>query len=62
MEFRTDLALEKREILGEKEPEGVSSREFEKGTVKITKIQILNQKGSEALGKLLADVSGSKHL
>ena len=43
MEFRTDLALEKREILGEKEPEGVSSREFEKGTVKITKIQILNQ-------------------
>ena len=51
MEFRTDLALEKREILGEKEPEGVSSREFEKGTVKFTKIRILNEKGSEALGK-----------
>lgn len=51
MEPRTDLALEKREILGNKEPEGVESCEFTEGEVNFTKIRILNEKGSEALGK-----------
>lgn len=51
MEPRTDLALEKREILGKKEPEGVESSEFTEGEVSFTKIKILNEKGSEALGK-----------
>lgn len=51
MEPRTDLALEKREILGKKEPEGVESSEFSKGGVSFTKIKIINKKGSEILGK-----------
>lgn len=51
MEPRTDLALEKREILGKKEPEGVESSEFTEGEVSFTKIKIINEKGSEALGK-----------
>lgn len=51
MEPRTDLALEKREILGKKEPEGVESSEFSEGGVSFTKIKIINKKGSEILGK-----------
>ena len=51
MEPRTDLALEKREILGKNEPEGVESSEFTEGEVSFTKIRILNKMGSEALGK-----------
>lgn len=51
MDFRTDLALEKREMLGKKEPEGVRSSTFKKGDVSFTKIKILNEEGSKALGK-----------
>lgn len=51
MDLRTDLALEKRELLGKKEPEGVDCREFVQGEIKFTKIKVMNQKGSSALGK-----------
>lgn len=51
MEVRTDLALEKREFLGLDEPEGVKCRTFAEGEVFFTEIRILNEKGSEALGK-----------
>lgn len=51
MDFRTDLALEKREVLGKKEPEGVRSSTFKKGEVTFTKIRILDEEGSRALGK-----------
>lgn len=51
MELRTDLALEKREILGKNEPEGVESDEFTEGEVSFTRIKITNEKGSSALGK-----------
>ncbi len=51
MDFRTDLALEKCEMLGKKEPEGVHSSAFKKGDVSFTKIKILNDEGSKALGK-----------
>lgn len=51
MDFRTDLALEKREMLGKSEPEGVSSSTFKKCEVSFTKIKILNEEGSKALGK-----------
>lgn len=51
MDLRTDLALEKRELLGREEPEGVKSEESDQGGVKFTKIRVINEKGSEALGK-----------
>lgn len=51
MDLRTDLALEKRELLGREEPEGVESEELDQGGVKFTKIRVINEKGSEALGK-----------
>lgn len=51
MDLRTDLALEKRELLGREEPEGVESEESDQGGVKFTKIRVINEKGSDALGK-----------
>lgn len=51
MDVRTDLALEKREFLGLEEPEGVECRSFGEGETFFTEIKILNEKGSEALGK-----------
>lgn len=51
MDLRTDLALEKRELLGREEPEGVESEESDQGGVKFTKIRVINERGSEALGK-----------
>ncbi len=51
MDLRTDLALEKRELLGREEPEGVESEESDQGGVKFTKIRVINEKGSETLGK-----------
>lgn len=51
MDFRTDLAIERREILGKNEPDGVKSRKFTDGDVKLTVIRIESCVGAEALGK-----------
>lgn len=51
MEIRTDLALERREMRGCGEIEGVKADEYMTGTVKTTVIEILNKKGEEALSK-----------
>lgn len=51
MDFRTDLALERHEIIKDKMPEGVSSSEYKKDCVSFTKISIEDEKGAEALGK-----------
>ncbi len=52
--IRTDLALEKSEIVKEQKGtlgDGVETIEEEKGTCKITTVNILNEKGSEMLGR-----------
>jgi spore protease len=51
MNFRTDLALERREIIEEAEPEGIKSETFETNGAKITRIEVINEKGEKALGK-----------
>lgn len=51
MDFRTDLALEKHEILKGNIPDGVESIEYEKDSVLFTKIRITDESGSQALGK-----------
>ncbi|MBQ6708605.1 MAG: GPR endopeptidase [Clostridia bacterium] len=51
MNFRTDLALERQEILGASEIEGVSSYSEHKNNVKITSINIENEIGSKKIGK-----------
>lgn len=50
MQIRTDLALEQREMHREL-PEGVTCEEIKKGNITLTKISVLNKKGSEALKK-----------
>ncbi len=51
MNLRTDLALERREIIEEKEPEGIKCETIEKENAKITRIEVINDKGAQALGK-----------
>ena len=48
---RTDLAIERRELIGEKIPDGVRFDEIIDGEIKTTKIKITNQNGAEALNK-----------
>ena len=51
MNFRTDLALERREILGEQHSEGIKSEEERKGNVVITRIEVLDKNAERAIGK-----------
>ncbi|NLB35722.1 MAG: GPR endopeptidase [Clostridiales bacterium] len=51
MNLRTDLALERREIIEETEPEGIKSETTEVDGAKITRIEVVNEKGEKALGK-----------
>ncbi len=50
MNIRTDLALERRELVTE-DCKGVECEEYTKGNVKITRIKVLNEQGVEAVGK-----------
>lgn len=51
MYFRTDLALERHELIKERIPQGVESKTYEKNTVIFTKIRITDETGAESLGK-----------
>ena len=50
MSFRTDLALETRELLGTNKP-GIKHNERMEGNIKITNIEILNDSASQSLKK-----------
>ena len=51
MNFRTDLALEKRENLSSCEVDGVISKREERKGVAVTTITVTNENGAKALGK-----------
>lgn len=51
MNIRTDLAMEKRELLGEEVCEGVESSETQEEHATITRIKITNTQGEQAIGK-----------
>ena len=51
MDFRTDLALEKHEIIKASAPKGVTSNQYNKGGISFTKICVTDDEGSKALGK-----------
>ncbi len=51
MNFRTDLALERQEILGKEELTGVFSETEEKDKVRITRIEIKTAEAAEKLSK-----------
>ena len=48
---RTDLAVERREMLGDRVPDGVRFDEIISGTVKTTVIEIISAEGEKALSK-----------
>lgn len=51
MDFRTDLAVERREICENRNSENVTSETYSRGNVKITRIEIQNEAGAQELGK-----------
>ncbi len=51
MNFRTDLALERQELLGDEGTKGVLSQTEEKDRVKITRIEIRTEEASSQLAK-----------
>ncbi len=51
MNYRTDLAMERRELIKDSIPDGVTFDEQIDGKTKITRIQIKTSEGAAALGK-----------
>ncbi len=51
MDFRTDLALEIKESLPQKVPEGIITSDFKKNGIKVTHIRITDLNGAKAIGK-----------
>ena len=56
MEFRTDLALERRDLYRKAnnikdEIPGIETQEEEKEDIKVTRVKITNEEGSNAIGK-----------
>ncbi len=51
MNFRTDLALERCEILNKNSIEGIESETLSYEKAKVTRIDVTNKKGEEAVGK-----------
>ncbi len=51
MNFRTDLALERCEFLGKKTLEGIEIDSFKAHKAKVTRIDVLNAEGADAVGK-----------
>ena len=51
MDFRTDLALELRENLEEKNISGIKTEFYEESGTKITKIKVIDEGGAKSLGK-----------
>ncbi|MBQ8338391.1 MAG: GPR endopeptidase [Oscillospiraceae bacterium] len=51
MNYRTDLALERRELIADSVPDGVSFEEEISDGVKITRIEIKTAEGADAIGK-----------
>ena len=51
MNIRTDLALERMEVLTGAVPKGVTQEELEEGGVKVTRIRVEDEQGAAALQK-----------
>ena len=63
--FRTDLALERREILeriNSKEIDGIEVEEKEKNEkVKISKVKVTNKNGEEAIRKAYGNICNNRY-
>ncbi len=63
--FRTDLAVERREILEKQNPEEVDGIEVEEKEVnekiKISKVKVTNQNGEQAIRKANGDIYNNRY-
>lgn len=55
MDFRTDLAVERCEILGKKEVSGIESETFSGKKTKVSRIRITNEQGEKSIGKPMGE-------
>ena len=51
MDFRTDLAFERCAMLGSGSLDGVTERDYTKGSTRVHEVTILNDKGAKSLGR-----------
>ncbi len=51
MNCRTDIALERQEMLADTEPKGIRVRKWKKENARVTEIEILNDYGEQTLNK-----------
>lgn len=51
MNFRTDMAEERREYIKEKDPDGISYNEREEDGIKVTVLKVLNENGEKLISK-----------
>lgn len=51
MDFRTDLAVERHELIKDYTPKGVKSKQYNSGGIRITKITVTDEDGAKALQK-----------
>ncbi|MGN0463987.1 MAG: GPR endopeptidase [Acutalibacteraceae bacterium] len=51
MNLRTDLAVERHELVGSGDIDGVELNKYDDGGVTVTQIRVLNENGSRSLGK-----------
>lgn len=50
-DFRTDLALERHELIKDNVPKGIKNEQYESGCVRLTKITVEDEDGAQKLGK-----------
>ena len=55
MDFRTDLALERCEILDKKDTDGIEIEAFEAKKAKVSRISVTNKNGEKAVGKPMGE-------
>lgn len=55
MDFRTDLALERCEILDKKDTDGIEIEVFEAKKAKVSRISVTNKNGEKAVGKPMGE-------
>ena len=55
MDFRTDLAVERCEILDKKETNGIETETFSGKKAKVSRIRITNEQGEKSIGKPMGE-------
>lgn len=65
MNFRTDMAEERREYIKQKDPDGITYEEKEENGIKVTVLKVLNENGEKLISKPVGTyitVEGSSYI